>query len=51
VGAPDAGSSDISSDMKHRTVDVHGRITAGDTTVVSTAAVLRCGKQMEKLPH
>jgi hypothetical protein len=22
---------------------VHGRITAGETTVVSTAAVLRCG--------
>jgi hypothetical protein len=30
---------------------VHGRITAGDTTVVSTAAVLQCEKQMEKLPH
>jgi hypothetical protein len=30
---------------------VHGRIAAGETTVVSTAAVLRCGKQMEKLPH
>jgi hypothetical protein len=30
---------------------VHGRITVGETTVVSTAAVLRCGKQMEKLPH
>jgi hypothetical protein len=30
---------------------VHDRITAGETTVVSTAAVLRCGKQMEKLPH
>jgi hypothetical protein len=27
---------------------VHGRIAAGETTVVSTAAVLRCGKQMEK---
>jgi hypothetical protein len=27
------------------------RIAAGETTVVSTAAVLRCGKQMEKLPH
>jgi hypothetical protein len=26
----------------------HGRIAAGDTTVVSTAAVLRWGKQMEK---
>jgi hypothetical protein len=30
---------------------VHDRISAGVTTVVSTAAVLRCGKQMEKLPH
>jgi hypothetical protein len=30
---------------------VHDRIAAGVTTVVSTAAVLRCGKQMEKLPH
>jgi hypothetical protein len=30
---------------------VHDRIAAGDTTVVSTAAVLRCGKQMENLPH
>jgi hypothetical protein len=26
---------------------VHDRIGAGETTVVSTAAVLRCGKQME----
>jgi hypothetical protein len=30
---------------------VHDRIAAGETTVVPTAAVLRCGKQMEKLPH
>jgi hypothetical protein len=30
---------------------VHDRIEAGETTVVSTAAVLGCGKQMEKLPH
>jgi hypothetical protein len=30
---------------------VHDRIAAGETTVVSTAAVLRCRKQMEKLPH
>jgi hypothetical protein len=30
---------------------VHDRIAAGETTVVSTAAVLRCGKQMGKLPH
>jgi hypothetical protein len=30
---------------------VHDRVAAGETTVVSTAAVLRCGKQMEKLPH
>jgi hypothetical protein len=30
---------------------VHDRIAAGETPVVSTAAVLRCGKQMEKLPH
>jgi hypothetical protein len=30
---------------------VHDRIAAGETTVVSTATVLRCGKQMEKLPH
>jgi hypothetical protein len=30
---------------------VHDRISAGETTVDSTAAVLRCGKQMEKLPH
>jgi hypothetical protein len=30
---------------------VHDRIAEGEATVVSTAAVLRCGKQMEKLPH
>jgi hypothetical protein len=30
---------------------VHDRIAAGETTELSTAAVLRCGKQMEKLPH
>jgi hypothetical protein len=30
---------------------VHDRIAAGETTVVSTAPVLRCEKQMEKLPH
>jgi hypothetical protein len=30
---------------------VHDCIAAGKTTVVSTAAVLRCGKQMEKLSH
>jgi hypothetical protein len=30
---------------------VHDRIAAGEITVVSTAAVLRCGKHMEKLPH
>jgi hypothetical protein len=30
---------------------VHNRMTAVETTVVSTAAVLRYGKQMEKLPH
>jgi hypothetical protein len=30
---------------------VHDRIAAGVTTVVSTVAVLRYGKQMEKLPH
>jgi hypothetical protein len=30
---------------------VHDCIAAGETTVVSAAAVLRCGKQMEKLPH
>jgi hypothetical protein len=30
---------------------VHNRVAAGETTVVSTAAVLRCGKQMEKRPH
>jgi hypothetical protein len=30
---------------------VHDHIEAGETTVVSTAAVLRCGKQMEKLTH
>jgi hypothetical protein len=30
---------------------VHDRIAAGETIVVSTAAVLRCGKQVEKLPH
>jgi hypothetical protein len=28
---------------------VHDRIAAGEATVVPTAAVLRCGKQMEKL--
>jgi hypothetical protein len=30
---------------------VHDRIAAGEATEDSTAAVLRCGKQMEKLPH
>jgi hypothetical protein len=30
---------------------VYDRIAAGEGTVVSTAAVLRCGKKMEKLPH
>jgi hypothetical protein len=30
---------------------VHDRIAAGEITVVPTAAVLRCEKQMEKLPH
>jgi hypothetical protein len=30
---------------------VNGRIATGETTAVSTAAVLRCGKRMEKLPH
>jgi hypothetical protein len=30
---------------------VHGRIATGETTVVSKAALLGCGKQMEKLPH
>jgi hypothetical protein len=30
---------------------VHDRRAAGETTVVSMAAILRCGKQMEKLPH
>jgi hypothetical protein len=30
---------------------VHDRIAAGEASVVSTAAVLRCGKQIEKLPH
>jgi hypothetical protein len=30
---------------------VHDRIAAGEATVVSTGAVLRCGKQMEKLSH
>jgi hypothetical protein len=30
---------------------VHDRIAAGETTVVSTSAVPRYGKQMEKLPH
>jgi hypothetical protein len=30
---------------------VHDRIAAGETTVVSMAAILRCGKEMEKLPH
>jgi hypothetical protein len=30
---------------------VYDRITAGETTVVPTAVVLRCGNQMEKLPH
>jgi hypothetical protein len=28
---------------------VHGRIVTGETTVVSMAAVLQCGKQMKKL--
>jgi hypothetical protein len=49
TNSPDAGSSDTSSDMKHRTVD--GRDGSGETTVVSAAAVLRCGKQMGELPH
>jgi hypothetical protein len=30
---------------------VYDRIAAGKATVVSTAAVLRRGKQIEKLPH
>jgi hypothetical protein len=30
---------------------VHGRIATGETTVVSTAAFLGCGKQMEKSCH
>jgi hypothetical protein len=30
---------------------VHDRIAAGEATVVPTAAILRCGKQMKKLPH
>jgi hypothetical protein len=30
---------------------VHVRIAAGETPEAPTAAVLRCGKQMEKLPH
>jgi hypothetical protein len=30
---------------------VHDRIAAGEITVVSMAAVLRCGEQMEKQPH
>jgi hypothetical protein len=30
---------------------VQDRIAAGEIIVVSTAAVLRCGKQLEKLPH
>jgi hypothetical protein len=30
---------------------VHDCIAAGEATVVSTAAVLRCGKKVEKLPH
>jgi hypothetical protein len=30
---------------------VHDRVTTGVTRVVWTAAVLRCGKQIEKLPH
>jgi hypothetical protein len=30
---------------------VHDGIAAGETSVVSMAAVLRCGKQMEKLPQ
>jgi hypothetical protein len=30
---------------------VHDRIAAGETIVVSTTAVLRCGKQMKKLPY
>jgi hypothetical protein len=30
---------------------VHDRIAAGEATVVPMTAVLRCGKQTEKLPH
>jgi hypothetical protein len=30
---------------------VHDRVTTGVTRAVWTAAVLQCGKQMEKLPH
>jgi hypothetical protein len=30
---------------------VHDHTAAGEATVVPMAAVLRCGKQMEKLPH
>jgi hypothetical protein len=47
-------ASDISSDMsieQWMVEMVHDRIAAGETTVISMAAVLRCGKQIEKLPH
>jgi hypothetical protein len=30
---------------------IHDRVATGVTRVVRTAAVLRCGKQIEKPPH
>jgi hypothetical protein len=30
---------------------VHDRVTTGVTRVIRTAAVLLCGKQLEKLTH
>jgi hypothetical protein len=49
---PEAATSVATWSTKQWMVEmVHNRIAAGETTVVSTAAVLWCAKQMEKLPH
>jgi hypothetical protein len=49
---PEAATSVATWSIKQWMLEmVHDRIAAGETTVVLTAAVLRCGKQMEKLPH
>lgn len=51
----DACSTDINSNLNHleqmMLQIVHDRVTTGVTTVVGTAAILQCEKQMEKLTH